>query len=98
MKFDYEKVNEYIQKLEKALIDIREEYDDCLKLINYVKSSDAWDGPAANNFIIKAKKAINNCKKNEESLNAIIKYIRSCYHNYESTEQSIIKEISEVLE
>ena len=97
MKFDYEKVNEYIQKLEKALGDIRDEYDDCLRLVNYIKSSDAWEGPAANNFMIKAKRAIDNCKKNEESLNAIIKYIRSCYNNYETTEQSIVKEISSAI-
>ena len=93
MKFDYESVNDYCIKLEKALVDIREKYDACDEQINRIKNSDLWAGPAATNFITKSKSIIKICRKTEKELNNIIKYIKNCSQNYENAENNIIKEI-----
>ena len=97
MKFDYELINEYCTKLEKSLVNIRQKYDACEELINRIKSADLWAGPAANSFISRTKSIMKICRKTEEELNNIIKYIRNCYKNYETTENSIIKEIQSVM-
>lgn len=98
MKFDYELIEEYCRKLEIALNNIKSKYDDCDSQINYIKSSDSWVGPAASNFMTKAKKSINVCRMNEKALNSVINYIRQCSKNYESLEKDIGKEISSLTE
>ena len=97
MKFDYDLVNEYCNKLEDLLAKIKNQYDDCERQIGIIKSSDAWDGPAANNFVTKAKKTLDKCRKTETALRNIIDYIKVCSKNYELTEQDIVKEISKSL-
>ncbi len=97
MKFDYELINEYCEKLEKALADVIQLYDTCDAQINRIKSADLWYGPAANSFITRAEKIMVTCRKTEEELNNIIKYIQICSRNYESTEKSIIEKIQSVM-
>lgn len=98
MKFDYELVNEYIQKLEKALKTIQDKYKECENQIHLIKSSDSWVGPASNNYITKATKAIDMCKRNERALNNIINYIKKWYENYDELETEIKEAISTNLE
>lgn len=93
MKFNYGDVEQHCNELYNVSNSIKEIFDNISGEIKKIHGSEAWIGPASDDFVERINSAVENFDILSNNLQGAIYYIATCSSNYRSVENNIVNEI-----